>query len=271
MSIAYDTAPPKGPRRVASAPSSLLHRIEKTPLAERLGASTSTRDDSGQSSLVLFFPSLPMCPDEWLCIENGRRDPFVRNAGEVVEEGVGLHLGPLRSRRRRKILTRNWICSWETDLKRVWLLLLLPQPLTRAEMLKWLKFAQKFAVLSIGSLLLLFYDYLYMCFVFEIYYVCAVLSLISIHDPPPCSSTCLHYLVTAITAFTASIANPSILALTMSFKKQSTFPAAPTTARGVSTKLSASKDKVVYTNGKTVIVCQTSLPFVSMLNLDAGN
>ena len=51
MSIVYDTALPKGPRRVASAPSSLLHRIEKMPLAERLGTSaTGTQDDSGQSS-----------------------------------------------------------------------------------------------------------------------------------------------------------------------------------------------------------------------------
>ncbi|KAF5379228.1 hypothetical protein D9615_005866 [Tricholomella constricta] len=40
----------------------------------------------------------------------------------------------------------------------------------------------------------------------------------------------------------------------MSFKRTGVFPANPTTTRGVSTKLSAAKDKVIYTNGKTVIV-----------------
>lgn len=40
----------------------------------------------------------------------------------------------------------------------------------------------------------------------------------------------------------------------MSFKKFSLIPPNPITARGVSTKLSASKDKIVYTNGKAVIV-----------------
>lgn len=40
----------------------------------------------------------------------------------------------------------------------------------------------------------------------------------------------------------------------MSFKSISIYAATPTTSRGVSTKLSASKDKVLYTNGKAVIV-----------------
>ncbi|KAK7044799.1 WD40 repeat-like protein [Favolaschia claudopus] len=39
----------------------------------------------------------------------------------------------------------------------------------------------------------------------------------------------------------------------MSFKRTSLFPPTPTTARGNSTKLSAHKDKIVYTNGKAVI------------------
>lgn len=43
----------------------------------------------------------------------------------------------------------------------------------------------------------------------------------------------------------------------MSFKKTAIFAATPATVRGVSTKLSASKDKVLYTNGKTVIVSTT--------------
>ncbi|KAF8889596.1 WD40 repeat-like protein [Infundibulicybe gibba] len=40
----------------------------------------------------------------------------------------------------------------------------------------------------------------------------------------------------------------------MSFKSSTIFPPNPNTARGASTKLSASKDKIIYTNGKTVII-----------------
>ncbi|RDB29947.1 THO complex subunit 4-A [Hypsizygus marmoreus] len=40
MSIAYDTLPPRQPRRSASAPTSLLNRIQKPPLLDRL-----SRDD----------------------------------------------------------------------------------------------------------------------------------------------------------------------------------------------------------------------------------
>jgi len=40
MSIAYDSGPPRAARRIASAPSSLLNRIQKPALADRL-----TQDD----------------------------------------------------------------------------------------------------------------------------------------------------------------------------------------------------------------------------------
>ncbi|KAF8068843.1 WD40 repeat-like protein [Lyophyllum atratum] len=40
----------------------------------------------------------------------------------------------------------------------------------------------------------------------------------------------------------------------MSSKRTGIFPANPVTTRGVSTKLSATKEKVIYTNGKTVII-----------------
>jgi len=40
----------------------------------------------------------------------------------------------------------------------------------------------------------------------------------------------------------------------MSFKASGVFPSNPVTTRGTSTKISSYKDKVVYTNGKTVIV-----------------
>jgi len=40
----------------------------------------------------------------------------------------------------------------------------------------------------------------------------------------------------------------------MSFKKTTLYTPNPTTARGVGVKLSAAKDKVVYTSGRSVIV-----------------
>ncbi|KAK7020199.1 WD40 repeat-like protein [Paramarasmius palmivorus] len=50
----------------------------------------------------------------------------------------------------------------------------------------------------------------------------------------------------------------------MSFKQTSLYPANPTTDRGVSTKLSASKDKIVYTNGKSVIIRDLNNPSASV-------
>lgn len=56
MSIAYDSAPPRGPRRAASAPSSLLNRIQKAPLAERLSQDdSSTQGPSSYVHLPHFF------------------------------------------------------------------------------------------------------------------------------------------------------------------------------------------------------------------------
>ncbi len=40
----------------------------------------------------------------------------------------------------------------------------------------------------------------------------------------------------------------------MSYKKVEIIPVNPATTRGIATKLSASKDKIVYTNGRTVVV-----------------
>lgn len=51
---------------------------------------------------------------------------------------------------------------------------------------------------------------------------------------------------------------------TMSFKKLELYPPNPSTSRGTSTKLSSSKDKVIYASGKTVIVCTLQLLMISM-------
>ncbi|KAJ6627956.1 WD40-repeat-containing domain protein [Mycena sp. CBHHK59/15] len=49
----------------------------------------------------------------------------------------------------------------------------------------------------------------------------------------------------------------------MSFKGTSLFPPTPATTRGVSTKLSSHKDKIVYTNGKTVIIRDLNSPLLA--------
>jgi len=48
MSIAYDSGPPRTPRRVASAPSSLLNRIQKPALADRLSQDDSSTTAASQ-------------------------------------------------------------------------------------------------------------------------------------------------------------------------------------------------------------------------------
>ncbi|PIL23440.1 hypothetical protein GSI_14751 [Ganoderma sinense ZZ0214-1] len=50
----------------------------------------------------------------------------------------------------------------------------------------------------------------------------------------------------------------------MSFKKGVLHPVNPATARGAATKLSSSKDKIVYTNGRSVIIRDLSDPAVSI-------
>ncbi|KAJ7461763.1 WD40 repeat-like protein [Mycena galericulata] len=49
----------------------------------------------------------------------------------------------------------------------------------------------------------------------------------------------------------------------MSFKQTSLFPPTPATARGASTKLGAHKDKIVYTNGKAVIIRDLNNPLLA--------
>ncbi|KAK7462716.1 WD40 repeat-like protein [Stygiomarasmius scandens] len=51
----------------------------------------------------------------------------------------------------------------------------------------------------------------------------------------------------------------------MSFKQTIAFPANPNTARGASTKLSASKGKIVYANGKSIIIRNLENPSLSAI------
>jgi len=55
MSIAYDSGPPRNARRIASAPSSLLNRIQKPALADRL-----SKDDSATPAAASTRSSGPI-------------------------------------------------------------------------------------------------------------------------------------------------------------------------------------------------------------------
>ena len=62
MSITFDKMPPRAPRRSASVPTtaSLLNRIQKPPLAERLSRDDSTiKAPSGPYVILLRFSILP--------------------------------------------------------------------------------------------------------------------------------------------------------------------------------------------------------------------
>nr|ANC28029.1 WD-repeat protein [Polyporus umbellatus] len=50
----------------------------------------------------------------------------------------------------------------------------------------------------------------------------------------------------------------------MSYKKRILYPCAPATSRGESTKISSSKDKVVYTNGRIVVIRDLKDPAISI-------
>ena len=64
----------------------------------------------------------------------------------------------------------------------------------------------------------------------------------------------VHIGQTSIVVTAISVVVALIPTTTMSFKKVALYPCNPSTARGVATKLSESKDKIAYTNGRTVIV-----------------
>ena len=52
----------------------------------------------------------------------------------------------------------------------------------------------------------------------------------------------------------------------MSFKKAAVYPCNPATTRGEATRLSVHKDKLVYANGRTVIVRVS--PRIAMIGTD---
>jgi hypothetical protein len=57
----------------------------------------------------------------------------------------------------------------------------------------------------------------------------------------------------------------------MSFSRVALYPANPTTTRGAYTKLGANKEKIVYTNGKTVFVSTLPLHLATLSLVNAIN
>jgi hypothetical protein len=140
MSIAYDSGPPRTTRRVASAPGSLLNRIQKPALADRL-----SQDDSSTTTVSTYVLCLllydPLNTHEPFDL---KEEPQGRSVLDEVEQG--LLPGAQRNRRRQRIWIRSWICSWEM-FQRIRIQLLLRRLLlllwSRKQMLKWLNLAPR--------------------------------------------------------------------------------------------------------------------------------
>lgn len=107
MSIAYDSGPPRTARRVASAPSSLLNRIQKPALADRL-----SQDDSSTTTVSTYV----FCPPLYdLLSIHEPLDFKEKPQGRSVLNEVEQDLLPeaQRNRRRQRTWIKSWICSWE--------------------------------------------------------------------------------------------------------------------------------------------------------------
>lgn len=146
MSIAFDTTlPPRAPRRATSAPTtvSLLSRIEKPPLAQRL-----TADDSKIPSApcVSRIPAYLCIPVQMLISYHSSISiplhaayrTLTLTGARLLEAPSGMPVAmrveaqalPVpprhrRSRKRPRISTRSWMRTWERETRR-WLL---PLPL----------------------------------------------------------------------------------------------------------------------------------------------
>lgn len=159
MSIDFDTMPPRAPRRSASVPTSasLLNRIQKPPLVERLSQDNSTiKAPSGpyvHPCFSLFFDfRLPCFSVSGVLLQV---DPSVIDL-IVVEEMVVATLTPtsrvhpkvLKNPRPPQSSIKNWMRLWE-------MLMLFPRAmllLQLLEMLIWLEqsFFSKYVYTDVG-------------------------------------------------------------------------------------------------------------------------
>jgi hypothetical protein len=142
MSIAYDSGPPRSARRIASAPSSLLNRIQKPALADRLSKDDSATPAAASTYVIFLLHELPKTYEASCFKEEELQDRSV-----LDEVGHDLLPGPRRNRKRRRIWIRSWICLWETGRKQRKQQLprrqLVPPPRSRKQMLKWRRLAPK--------------------------------------------------------------------------------------------------------------------------------
>lgn len=109
MSIKYDTMP-VGPRRdrVSSTPNSLLHRIAKPPLADRLSQDDSSIKSNTSTYVYLFYFLSPPLSNS---LSAGEMEDLGLSGRNEGEEAVPRR--PPRNLKQPKIWTRSWTCLWE--------------------------------------------------------------------------------------------------------------------------------------------------------------
>jgi hypothetical protein len=146
MSIAFDTMPPRAPRRSASAPTaSLLNRIQKPPLVERLSRDDSTIKAPSGPYVHSFFPPFDFLFNLFffsLLDVLLQEDQSVTDLLVVVVVPIPSRVHPkvLKNQRPPKSSIKNWMHLWET-LMLFPRAMLLPQLL---EMLIWFEQSSPF-------------------------------------------------------------------------------------------------------------------------------
>ena len=142
MSITFDKMPPRAPRRSASVPTtaSLLNRIQKPPLVERLSRDDSTiKAPSGPYVILLRFSILPYVFLSLLLDALLQEDPSVTDLlvmVVVITPTSLVHPKDLKSQRPPQNSIKNSMRLWVmlTPSQQVMMLLLQVQ-----EMLIWLE------------------------------------------------------------------------------------------------------------------------------------
>lgn len=121
MSIVYDFAPPRRTGRAVSAPtSSLLNRIEKPALADRLSQDdTSTRASASYANLIaLYFHCSDLLNLDAFHLEVKAQVLSAQSVAVAVVYALRrAHRSNRSNPRPLRIWTRSWICSWAMDPK----------------------------------------------------------------------------------------------------------------------------------------------------------
>lgn len=140
MEIAFDTAPPRR-LRSASVPgvstASLLNRIERPSLAERLGSGEGSKQPRS------YVPPFSGNHNPWLCCSHIARVPSALERPGLQEavwhQDQKLADRPARRRRRQRNWTKSWMFSWRMMAKTLQWIRRSWSPSQRLRMWKWRK------------------------------------------------------------------------------------------------------------------------------------